>query len=82
MVAIDPKSLPYPPAERVILRGEWFRLEAEVIDGASGQCMDLSPSDSEGVLCFQPRGVGFYSDSGDLHEWPFEKINGYQVKRG
>ncbi len=82
MVAIDPESLPYPPAKAVIRRGEWVRLEPEIIDGASGQCLDLSLSDSEGVLYFHHEGVGFYSDSGELHEWPFETIDAYRVKRG
>jgi hypothetical protein len=81
MVDIDPESLPYPPAKAVIRRGEWVRLAHELIDGASGQCLDLSLRDSDGVLYFLDGGVGFYSDSGELHEWPFETIDAYRASK-
>jgi hypothetical protein len=82
MAAIDPASLPYPPAKLVIRHGEAVPLNPEIIDAASAQCLDLSVRDSEGVLYFQGPGMGFYSDSGTLHDWSFESIDSYHVKRG
>lgn len=81
MVDINPESLPYPPAKVVVSRGKWVQLDHEIIDGASGQCLNLPLRDSAGVLFFRHDGVGFYPDSGEVHEWPFETIEAHRVKR-
>lgn len=81
MIAIDPDSLPFPPAKIVVRREKMVPLGPEVIDGASGQCPELPVRDAEGILFFNSTGIGFLSDSGELHDWPYESITDHKIKR-